>query len=239
MTKRYLKRFPAPRSWKIERKTHQWTVRPLPGKHRLEDSIPLIHVVREMLGHADNYREAKRIINEGKILVDGKVVKDLKRGVGLMDIIEIPLTKERYLVLVDSKGSLKLEALKASEGKDKLLKIVNKTVVKGGKIQLNLHDGRNILLDADKAKEYSVNDTLLFNLKNGSIKQHLKYGKGMLAFIMKGAHTGELAKIKTIRKIRSSMPNVVTFEKDKNEFETIENYCFVVGKDKSAVSVIK
>ncbi len=238
MTKRYLKRFPAPKSWKIERKTHHWTVRPMPGKHRLEDSIPLIHVVREILGHADNYREAKRIINEGKIMVDGKVVKDLKRGVGLMDIIEIPLTKERYITLVDSKGSLKLEPLKAAEGKDKPLKVINKTVVKGGRIQLNLHDGRNILLDADKAKEYSVNDTLLFNLKDSSIKQHLKYGEGMLAFIIKGAHTGEVAKIKDIRKIRSPMPNVVTLEKDNNEFKTIEGYCFVVGKDKSVVSVI-
>jgi small subunit ribosomal protein S4e len=239
MTNRHLKRLAAPRSWKIERKAHTWVVRPRPGGHSLEDSIPLLHLIRDILGYADNYREAKQIIKEGKVLIDGKIAKDPKRAVGLMDIVEIPITKERYIILVDKSGSLKLEGIKATEAKTKLLTIVNKTVIKGGRLQLNFHDGRNLLVESSQAKAYHVHDTILLNLKDNSVKQHIKFEKGSLAFVTKGSHKGEIATVKEINKIRSPMPNVVTLEQKGSEFRTIEDYIIVVGKDKPLLSVMK
>jgi len=239
MTKRHLKRLSAPRSWKIERKAHTWVVRPMPGGHSLKDSIPLLHVLRDMLGYADNHREAKKILNEGKVLVDGKTVKDTKRGIGLMDIIEIPITKQRFVVVVNRSGILTLEEIKATEAKSKLLSITNKSIVKGGRTQLNFHDGRNILVDDKKAGEYGVHDTVALSFKDQSLKQHVKYESGALAFVTRGSHRGEVAKIKEINKIRSPMPNVVTLEKDGKAFRTIEDYVFVVGKDKPLLSVMK
>jgi small subunit ribosomal protein S4e len=239
MTKRHLKRLAAPRSWKIERKVHPWVVRPRPGGHKLEDSIPLLYVLRDILGFGETYREAKRILKEGKVLLDGKVAKDPKRSVGLMDVIEIPTTKERKIVIVDKSGAITLEDIKATEAKYKLLNLVNKTVVKGGLIQLNFHDGRNIVLDPKKGNTYGVHDTLMLNLKDNSIKEHHKFDKGALAFVTKGSHRGEVATIKEIKKIRSPMPNVVTLENNGVEFRTVEDYLFVVGKDKPILSVLK
>ncbi len=239
MTKRHLKRLAAPRSWKIERKSHTWVVRPRPGGQRLEDSIPLLHVVRDILGYAESYREAKRILKEGKVLVDGKVAKDPKRSVGLMDIVEIPASKERYVVIVDKAGSLKLKPIKATEAKTKLLSIAGKTMVKGGMMQLNFHDGRNLIVDSKKANGFGVYDSIVMNLKDNSIKQRLKYESGALAFVTKGSHRGEVATIKEINKIRSPMPNVVNLEKEGKVFRTVEDYIFVVGKDKPLLSVLK
>jgi small subunit ribosomal protein S4e len=239
MAKQHLKRLTAPRSWRIERKAHTWVVRPKPGGHRLKDSIPLLHVVRDILGYADNYREANRILKEGQILVDGKIVKDPKRGVGLLDIIEIPKTKERYTVIVDTHGTLTLKSIRATEAKFKLLSLVNKTIVKGGVVQLNFHDGRNILVEGKKSTGYGVHDTFQINLKDNSIKEHVKYETGALAFVIRGAHRGEVATIKEINKTRSPMPNVVTLEKEGSEFRTVEDYIFMVGREKPLISVMK
>ncbi|MFQ5800373.1 MAG: 30S ribosomal protein S4e [Candidatus Hydrothermarchaeales archaeon] len=239
MTKRHLKRLAAPRNWKIERKTHTWIVRPRPSGHKFEESIPLLHIVRDILGHGENYREAKRIIKEGKILVDGRVVKDPKRGVGLMDVIEVPMTKERYIVIVDKAGALTLEGIRATETNSKVLKIANKTIVKRGLVQLNFHDGKNMLVEPQKAKDYQVHDTIVMNLKKNSIKQHIKYEEGALVFVTKGSHRGEIATIKEIKKIRSPMPNIVTLERKGKEFRTIEDYVVVVGKEKPVLSVMK
>jgi len=238
MTKGHLKRIATPRSWSLERKTHPWAVRPRSGPHGLRESISLLHVVRDMLDYADTFKEAKKIINEGKVLVDGRIVRDVKRGIGLMDVIDIPLKKESFVVVVNKKGLLVLKSIKASEAKFKLLSLVNKTIVKGGRAQLNFHDGRNMIVETAAAKKFRVHDTVVLNLKDKSIKEQIKYENGATVFVRNGSHKGELAKIKDIQKTRSPMSNVVTLEGDGNEFRTIEDYIFVVGKDKPVLSVV-
>ena len=89
-SRKHLKRYKAPKSWPIHPKEDTWTVKPSAGSHSINDSIPLTLVIRDVLKLADNSREAKRIINSGNVLVDGRVVKDYKFPVGFMDIIEIP-----------------------------------------------------------------------------------------------------------------------------------------------------
>jgi len=239
MSRRHLKRLAAPRSWKIERKKHKWVARPRPGGHRLEDSIPLLYVIRDMLGYAETYREARKILKAGSVLVDGRVVKDPKRAVGLMDVIEIPKTKERYVVKMDRRGALVIEPVKAAEAKVKLLKVSDKRMVKGGLVQLNFHDGRNLLMKPEDAKSYHVHDSVLLRLKDRSIKQHLKYGEGALVFVTRGSHRGEVARIKEVTKIRSPMPNTVTLERDGEVFKTIEDYVIVVGREKPVLSVMR
>ena len=139
--KRHLKRLPAPTNWQLPRKVKKFTTRPLPGPHSMDNSLPLLLIVRDVLGYADNAREAKKIIKMGKILVDGVKRKEHRYPAGLMDVISIPDTNENFLVLLDEKGRITLK--KTDKNDVKLCKIKNKTVIKGGHIQLNLHDGRN------------------------------------------------------------------------------------------------
>ncbi len=232
--KRHLKRLAAPKAWRLPRKERKWTVKTSPGPHRTDKSLPLLLVVRDFLGHGKTSREAKRIIKEGKILVDKRVRKDHKFPVGLMDIVEIPDVKERWLVLFDSKGKIKLNKLTIKGAKHKLCRIMDKTMVRGGKIQLNLHDGRNILVDPEK-DGYKTKDTILLDLKKNKIVGHLPFKEGSKALITGGKHISRVAEIKEYRVKRGSESNIVVLEDDDGVFETIEDYVFVVGDDKLAV----
>lgn len=238
---KHLKRLAAPRAWGIEKKRHKWAVAPRAGPHRKESSSPLLLAVRDMLKYANTSREAKRIITEGKILVDKKVRKDYKFPLGLMDVVEIPAAKERYVILFDKKGRLYLKKILKKEAKFKLRKIINKSIVKGGNIQLNLHDGRNYLVkvkDPEKPKEdiYKTKDTLVFDLAKNSIIEHIPYKKGNLAYITGGTHRGEVAKIEEMHTLRSPESNVVVLARDDKKFQTIDDYVFVIGEEKPVLS---
>ena len=107
--KRHLKRLAAPVRWELPRKTHKFTVRPLPGAHPMSESLPLLLIIRDVLKYADNAREAKKIIKMGKVLVDGRVRKEEKLPVGLMDVVSLPEADENYRVLFDRKGRIKFK----------------------------------------------------------------------------------------------------------------------------------
>ena len=227
---RHQKRVAAPTSWPITRKTHHWVVGANAGPHSMETGIPLLVVVRDMLKLANNSREAKRIINEGTIFVDGKARTDYKYIIGLFDIVSIPATGDYYRVLLDKQNRFKL--YKEDAGALKLCRINNKTIVKKGAVQLNLHDGSNILASND----YKTFDTVLLG-ENREIAKHIAYKPGNLAMVVGGEHSGEIGKIKQIRKVRGSATNMVSIS-NEGEFETIENYVFVIGESAPEIKVI-
>ncbi len=101
---RHQKRITVPVSWPIAKKTHAWVAKSCPGPHCSEDSIPLLVVIRDMLKLVDNAREAKRILYEGKVLVDGKVQKDYKLPIGIFDVLAVPSNDQQYRMLKDEKG---------------------------------------------------------------------------------------------------------------------------------------
>lgn len=237
---KHLKRLNAPKSWKIPRKRNVWVVKPRPGPHRLMESLPLLLVARDYLGLAETTREAKRIINEGKILVNKEERTDHRFPVGLMDIIEIPEAKERRIVILDKKGNLILKKLSKKNTNAKLCKIKNKTILKGGNVQLNLHDGQNILVKVKNPKSpkedvYKTRDSLLIDLKTGKISSHMRYKKGSIALVTGGSHRASVAKIDDIKILNSPQPNVVMLSSDKKKFQTIEDYVFVIGEKEPVI----
>ena len=191
--RKHLKRYKAPKSWPIHPKEDTWTVKPSAGSHSINDSIPLTLVIRDVLKLADNAREAKRIINSGNVLVDGRVVKDYKFPVGFMDIVDIPKTGESYRVLLDRKGRLQLDLIEDSSAK--LSKIVNKSTIKGGKTQLNLHDGKNVIIDEDA---YSVGDVICLKVPEQEIVEVYPLQEGATVLVTGGKHTGELGTVSEI-----------------------------------------
>ena len=172
-SRKHLKTYKAPKTWPIHPKEDTWTVKPSAGSHSIENSLSLTLVIRDILKLADNSREAKRIINSGNVLVDGRVIKDYKFPVGFMDIIEIPKTGEVYRVLLDKKGRLQLN--KIEENDSKLCKIVNKSTIKGGKIQVNLHDGKNVIIDEN---DYNVGDVIDLKVPDHEINEVFELKEG-------------------------------------------------------------
>ena len=248
---RHQKRISAPRSWSVARKEHFWTVKPRPGPHPKERSLPLLLLVRDILKLADNAREARKILTEGNILVNGKVRKDYKFPVGLFDVISIPKLNEHYVMLMDRRGILTLVPIKEEEAKMKLCRVENKTTLKGGKIQINLHDGRNLLSDGN----IKTHDSLLISLENGEVLKVLPYEEGSKVVVFGGKHTAQIGELVERIVRRSSERNVVrirslgfcaalspageTAEEEGEIFETVEDFVFVIGTEKIEVPGLK
>ncbi len=220
---KHLKRLASPRSWSIHKKERKWTVRPSPGPHPLRRAVPLLILVRDMLSLCDTGREGRRIIGRGEILVDGKSAKDYKRGVGFMDVVEIPKTKQFFRILLDDRGKITATSITEDRAFWKFVRIENKKTIKGGKIQLNLHDGRNILTDS---KEYKTGDVLKIELPTQKIVERFPMDDGYVAMIVGGKHAGEMSHILSTEITKSSMPNIVHF---REGISTIKDYVFVVG----------
>ncbi|AKB55599.1 MULTISPECIES: 30S ribosomal protein S4e [Methanosarcina] len=223
------KRLSIPRSWKAGKKGYKWVSATHPGPHSQARSLPLGIIIRDILKLVDNSREGKRILSEGKVLVDGIPRKDLRFPVGLFDVITLPLINETYRMFQDEKGRLALHKLDATNV-NKLCRINNKTTLKGGKVQLNLNDGTNI----PGSNEYSTKDSLILSLPDKHIVKHLQFKVGNLAMVVGGQHSGEIGKITEIREVKSSRHNTVAIS-GETDFETIEDYVIVIGEDKPEI----
>lgn len=226
-----LKRLAAPRTWTIGRKEKRWAVTSSPGPHRRDASVPLIVVLRDMLRVCDNAREGERLVHGRKVLVDGRAVTDPRHAVGFMDVVSIPDSKQHYRVLIDRRGKLRLVPIEESNASWKLVRIENKTAASGGKLQLNLSDGRNILVDKG---QYRTADTLKISLPEQKIVEVIPFEKGNVALLSGGAHVGEIGHLEEEKVERSAKPNVVRF---KEGFNTVKPYVFVVGRAEPLVKL--
>jgi small subunit ribosomal protein S4e len=231
----HIHRIASPRIYPILRKESHYIVKVMPGPHPKERSLPLLLIVRDVLGITETARETKKVLNDNKVQVDKKFRKEMKFPVGLMDIISIPDINKNYRFLFNEKGDVKLIEIDEKESNIKPCKIVGKTLVKGGKIQLTLHDGRNIIVDDNK---YKTGDTLIITLPNQEIKSHFPLDKGVVVYISDGTHRGEVAKVVDFKAMPGSNPDRVLLEKNNGEqFETLKKYVFVIGKDKPEIKI--
>ena len=240
---RRLKALAAPRFWPILRKEYKWTVKPRPGPHPAERSLPLLLIVRDVLRYAETAREARKLIAEGHFKVDGRVRKDYKYPVGPMDVIEVVDTGEAYRFLPYPVKHFILHPIPKDEANLKLVRIENKTTVKGGHIQLNLHDGRNILIrvsDPRKPVEdvYKTLGSLLITVPEQEIKAYVPFKEGVLAIVVSGRNVGRVGVVKSVQRAWGRQRSIVTLE-DKNGdlFQTSLAYVMVIGEDKPLISL--
>jgi small subunit ribosomal protein S4e len=226
-----MKRLASPRVWSIPKKSHIWATKQSPGPHPIERSVPLLIMIRDILGYCDTAREGRKIIGERNILIDGRIVTDHKLPVGFMDVLSLPKSKENYRALLDSKGKIRPIRISKDRAHWKLVKIRNITTIKGGKTQLNFHDGRNILV---KKGKYKTGDVLKIELPSQKILDYYPMEKGNVAMIIGGKHSGQVGTIENYKKIRGPKPNIVEFSEG---FSTVKDHVFVVGKKKPEITV--
>jgi len=145
-------------------------------------------IVRDVFKFCETGREAKKIIKNKEILVDLKERTDHKFPVGLMDVLTIKKLNENYRVIPSKKG-FEFKKIDRDEARFKYCKIIGKRLLKKG-MQLNLHDGRNLLLPKEKKDEYRVGDTLKINLETNKIEKVYPYKENSKVMIVKGANRG-------------------------------------------------
>jgi small subunit ribosomal protein S4e len=226
---RHLKRLNAPKAWLIQRRTTKYIAKPLPGAHRLGESLAIALILKQ-LGHAKTTAEAKKILNASQVLIDGCRVRDPKAPAGILDSISLPQTDEHYRIILDTKGRLQLARITKQEAGSKLCKVINKTMQRNNKLQYNLNDGRNLLLDAGKAK---TGDTLLISVPEQKVQQCLALEKGTLIYLFGGKHTG------TFGTVQRTEGNKIIFTANGQEISTAKRYAIAVGKDKPVLTLAR
>jgi len=230
---KHLKRLNTPRTVQVHRKERKWTIRASPGAHALSAALPLGLLIRDYLNLCDTRREAKRILSNGEVLVDGIIRKSPKFPVGFMDVITFPKTKKQYRIVYNRRGRLTLVDITTSEAEWKLRRIENKTSLRGNSTQLHFHDGANCIVKEDT---YTTGDVVKFTFKDKKISSVYPRKQGSISLIIGGSHVGELATIDAIDIIASSKPNEVKM-KGEIEFQTLERYVFPIGKNKPVISI--
>ncbi|WP_434731827.1 30S ribosomal protein S4e [Thermogladius sp. KZ2Tp1] len=240
---RHLKALAAPYYWSILRKEHKWTVKPSPGPHPIEYSLPLLIVVRNVLGYAETAREARRLISEGHFEIDGRVVRDYKFPVGFMDVLRIKTTDEYYRVVPVPTKVIGFVKIPKEEATFKLCRIRNKTTVKGGHIQLNLHDGRNVLIRVNDPRNpvedvYETLGTVQLSLADNKIVDYIPLAENNLVIISGGRNVGRVGLLKKVHRGMGVKRSVAVIEdRIGNLFQTSLNYVFVIGRDKPLITL--
>lgn len=231
--KKHMKRMTAPRSWTVTRKTSHWVSKPRPGPHGQLVSVPVGTVLRDMLKLCDNAREARFILGSRNLLVDGRPVTDPKFPVGLMDVLTVKDIKASYRMLIDYKGRLHAVPIDENESGWKLARVDHKTTVRGGKTQVTLHDGRNLLLPKD---QYRTGDVLKIEVPSQRVLKAFKLEKGSLALLTGGSHPGSVQTIADYVVKRGSASDIVLFKEGPS---TVKENVFVVGDKAPEVKLME
>ena len=222
----HLKTLNAPKLWPVERKKTKFTAKSSPGPHSLTKGITLSLLLREILNYAKTTREIKKIINARQIIIDKVPRKNYRFPVGIMDLIEIPKLNKSYRLIVDNKKKFVVNEVNGENSNLKPLKIIGKTTLKKNKTQLNLFDGRNVIVDKDS---YKVGDTIIYNFAKNSIQSYLKLGKKARVYIMDGKYQGRIGEVEDIKK-EAKNDRIVIKDKD-GKFETLKKYAFVIDEN--------
>lgn len=222
----HLKRLRAPSSWPLkQRKGIKFIARPLPGPHNLNNCISLNIILKDILNYAQTTRDSKRILNQGQVLINNIPRKTHKFPIGILDTVSFLSLKEYYRVLYDKKGKFTLESIQKEAADTRLTKIKNKKILRKAKIQLNLHDGTNILVDKDN---YKTRDTLI--IKDNKITKHLKFEKGAIAYLTGGKHKGKTGKLETIENSSAISKGLITIVNGKEKITTKKDFAFIIEK---------
>ncbi len=226
------KRISAPTEWQLAKKEKKYVVSTASGPHD-GSALPIGVWMRDHMHLAENTKEARKILHDRQVLVNGHIVTDEHLGIDVFDVISFPKINKHYLILVDAKGRQTEFEISEETAKVRLVKVAGKTTIKGGKTQINLDCGANFIgEDNCKGK-----DTLIVGVSGDDrfvIQQHFPYAVGNMAIIIGGQHTMKTGKITKIYVQPSSLPNRVILEgADGQEIETIEDYLYMIGTTES------
>jgi small subunit ribosomal protein S4e len=232
----HLKRLNAPDSWHIAKKTAKFISKTAPGPHNA-NAMPIAVWLRDHMDFARNMKEIKQILRQKDVIVNGRPCRDPKMGVGIFDIVSLPKINKYYRILRDKDGRHVSIEIDAEAAKTRLCKIKNKSTVTGGKVQLNMRDGSNLLAD----NTYKSGDSIVLSLEPETrfkIVGHFPFAVGNMAMIIGGKHSGKVARILEIIKVPGSVPNKIILQDETNgtKFDTISPYIYMVGTKSPAIA---
>ncbi len=203
-----------------DKKKTKFMMTTAPGPHPKQKAIPLGVLIRDILRITGTAAETRKVLNSKQVLVDGKTRRDERLPVGLMDAVSFLKADKAYRLVVNRKAQL--VPVEAKNATSKIAKIIRKHTVKGGKINITLHDGRNLLAD----NNLRVGDSIVISLPEQKLGKVLKLQEGAKCLITDGKHAGTIATLDRIIEREGDWPEAKL--KGEEEFITLAKYLFVI-----------
>ena len=228
-----LKRQMAPLFWGINRKNKRFAITVKPGSHSKNRSIPTAILLRDVLKMVTTLREAKSVIYNGKINVDGITRKSLHHSIGLMDVIELQGISDVYRLVPTHGHILQPIKIDSSEKSKKIVKVTSKTTIRGKKTQLGFHDGRTIIAD----NNVNVGDSCLIQIPEQKILDVIKLEKDSLVIVTRGINTGQVGHVNSVNKATFTLPKRINLTVDKKKFEMPSDLVIAIGKEKPVIQI--
>lgn len=234
--KKHLKRIRAPKSWMMDKMGGVFATRPSQGPHKLRESMPLHIILKRKLGYSLNNKESITILNEkdNEVKIDGKVRRDLKFPVGLMDVITIPKTGDKFRLFYDEKRRFTLLKISDKETSKKLVKIVRVEIGPNKIPYMVTHDARTIRFP-DSA--IHVGDSLLYNFETATVEKHFTLAVGHKGLVTSGNNLGRIGTVQSIVKKLGNIAVVTLKDEAGHVFNTRIGNVFIIGDSKVAVTL--
>lgn len=201
------KRSGVPAFWKISKKDKRFVYRTSPGPHPKDYSYPLLIFMRDILHLTKNAREAQVVLNDGRVHVDGRVVRSPRFPVGIMDIVEIPSISKSFRIVPKNGGLVPVEISK-DESNLKLCLVKRKTTGRGSKISCGLHDGRVIYPAAEV--DIKPGDSCVVKLPEQELQSSYRLNKASSALLIRGDRSGEIVTVEDIKAGTFSRGSIAT-----------------------------
>lgn len=168
----------------IPRKGTKYVARALSN---LDNSVPVVVAVRDMLKLARTSKEVKEMIKEKVLKLNGREIKDERESIKLFNVLQADKT---YVLTFSPIGKFTFEEIKS---KERLAKVIGKKILSGKKTQINLHDGTNILSN----EKIKIGDSVYID-SNNKIAKHVSLEKGKECFVISGKYVGKKGKIHSL-----------------------------------------
>lgn len=235
----HMKSLAAPSTYRVKRARYGrvFVAKPLPGPHKLELSLSLCLVLRDLINVVETGRESKAAIKSGKVMVDGIKIYEPNWPVGLMDVISMQDVSDKFRMLVNRKGQLISVKVPEEEANLKPCKVLRKYTRRGGALHIVFHDGRDISLQPEMAM-INVGDSVLLEVPSLNIREVARIAEGSMGYCFKGKSSGLYGKIENISKPAFKRPSMVSLRTPNGDMiTTIKDYVFIVGSNSPWVSL--
>jgi len=166
----------------IQRKGTKYIAR---TKGSLQNSVPVVVAVRDMLNLARTTKEVEYMVRNKLLFLNGRNVRDIHEAINLFNIIS---AGKHYKLSLNLSGKFNFEEIKDSDSRQ--CKIIGKKSQKKRTTQFNLHDGTNIL----SKEKLNIGDTVTLN-KEGKIISHTPLERGKECIVISGKYSGHKGKI--------------------------------------------
>ncbi|ELA42857.1 uncharacterized protein VICG_00172 [Vittaforma corneae ATCC 50505] len=211
------------------KKVEKYAIRPLPGPHSKELSIPLKYVIARFLRVANTAKEVDYIASSRMIAVNGKEITSIKFPVGLFDVVTILKTNQHFRLYFNANRKFKLHKISSDEAKVRISKVVSK-YTNDSIPMTHTKDGYNFKFADPSIK---INDTVKIDIATNRIVGHLPFEAGKIGYVFSGPNAGRIGTIKYID--RSPDGKEIAFLQDPREkpFSVSMDKVMVIGESNS------